>query len=444
MRRFRPLALLALFVASLIPTPASAVSRVNIYTASNPPANWFCYQQRYVRDGIGQFIYDALGGGAAPNGYYTNLTVSPGSGLYVTVANTVSNTQGAVYQFQASDVTNYCGPTTGNIGTEATQVFLQGLQTGASLPVGPLTPPGTGGWSQNYLIEAQVSTVDANTFSVPIYTGSVPTFSTLARDRLDTIVYQAKAGTAGVTPTAPTVDAGWVAIANVIVPNGAGSISAGNITAQSAWAGFLFGSGAGGSVTLIGNQTVAGVKTFSSAPVFSSMTGSGTAPVVVDASGNTSRGTAFSMFSATARNQYTTLVGDSTGSPGTVVSKSITLGTSPLTQWQLTVWFYFDFTNTPASQTGVLLGIGSSVAGSTPIATYASGGTTTRITGGSCVSDGLFFTGATTAGSGQSGSLMYSAVFANGATPTITGLWATSNTVITGISGALVIQATPI
>ena len=164
----------------------------------------------------------------------------------------------------------------------------------------------------------------------------------------------------------------------------------------------------------------------------------------IDTSGNISGVNVYQVQTQQANANYSTTSGDTTSSPGTVVSMAVTLGTSALTNWQVDVEYWFNFTNTPSSVAGVLCGIGASTAGTSPVAQYASPASAHRITGGSCVSDGLVSTVASVAGSGSAGVLKYSATYANAATPTFTGLWATGSANITKINGTLIMRAFPV
>jgi hypothetical protein len=272
---------------------AFATDRIQYYYSMNPPSSWSNLFQRYQRIGNGSILWAQLGG--STTGSYFNLSAVASSGLYVVVQPSVTNSVGSIFQFLPDDVNTYGGPGSTALPTDATQIELQGQISAPTAAIGPLTAPGTTGQSINYLIECQVQTVDTTSQTITLVspTGQ-QTLSTEPRDRKDIGVCQSKAGTAATTgsQTTPTVDSGWVPVSFVPVAYGATTISTttpittqlfnGFVQATSSglpvWTGALpVAQGGTGSTTknfvdLTTAQTVAGAKTFSSAPIVSTLT----------------------------------------------------------------------------------------------------------------------------------------------------------------------------
>jgi hypothetical protein len=217
-----------------------ASDRVIVYPLQNPSSTQQATIQRYPRISIGTFLRDALGV-SYTGGTYNNLTISPGTGLYVTVAPSVANTTGSVYQQGQDDVNPIPVNVTPQLSADPTVIMLQGLfpANTTSTPLGPLTAPSTSGQSIYYLIEAQITQVDTNPQSVLfVNQANSKYYQTVNTTRSDAIVFQVKAGTASATPTVPTIDSGWISIGTVLVAYGQSSISSGNISMTLPFQGF--------------------------------------------------------------------------------------------------------------------------------------------------------------------------------------------------------------
>lgn len=233
------------------------MDRIIAYPGQNPSSVLINQNERMKRLGLGTWLRDALGP-VASAGAFTNLTCVPGTGLNVVVQPAVSNTLGAVYQTTAEDSLQVPQGYSPNIAADTTPVVLQGLQTGASAPVGPMTAPGTVGQSVYYLLEAQISTVDTTPESVLFVSSSgTRTFQTVNTERQDIAVYQLKAGAPGTAPTVPSVDSGWVAVATILIPHGATQVTTPMIAMLPAFAGFNTGAGILQSRATVAVTTVA-------------------------------------------------------------------------------------------------------------------------------------------------------------------------------------------
>lgn len=292
MRRIISAVLAACFSLSLA-VVALADTRVIVYPNQNPTSTEQNSNAQFARISVGSFERDALGLTGSINsttGAYANLTISPGTGLFVTVAPT-STTVGAgtVYQMGQNDPNPL--PTGGfspALAASTTKILIAGQQTATTTPLGPLTAPG-GGQSVYYLIETQLVSQDANSQSMAfVSSNGVKTFQSVNTNRNDAIVYQVKAGTPSGSPTQPTVDTGWIAVGYILVPNGKTQILTGDITMSPPLSGFVQNAAvvhvsaaasptpdsgnAAVSGTLAGNQLVSKVATGTPPLIVSSTT----------------------------------------------------------------------------------------------------------------------------------------------------------------------------
>lgn len=238
MRKLIALWLLLAFTA--VSVPAIAADRVIVYPLQNPSSVQTNTMQRYPRLAIGNFLRDMLGPSNL-GGSYANMTISPvASTLYVTVAPTNAGTDGTLYQLGADDTNPLPLNVSPQLAADATTIMIQGLLSAQTANIGPLSPPGTSGQSVYYLIEAQIQQVDTNAQSqLFVNSAGAKYYQTVNTDRTDAIVFQSKAGTAGVSPSPPSLDSGWISIGLVLVPYGATAITSGMISMTQPFAGFL-------------------------------------------------------------------------------------------------------------------------------------------------------------------------------------------------------------
>ena len=114
-----------------------------------------------------------------------------------------------------------------------------------------ITPPGTAGQSQVFLIEAQLLIADDAAAATQFWNPAnpnAPISNNVSPFRRDICALQVKAGVAAATgsQTAPTADGGWTPVWAITVANGATTIVAGNIAAA-AGSPFINLSGAAGT-----------------------------------------------------------------------------------------------------------------------------------------------------------------------------------------------------
>lgn len=141
---------------------------------------------------------------------------------------------GAIYQ-----LANLEQSTWSSLGTDTHNILKQGLVLDPTT-LG-ITPPGTVGFSQVFLVEVQYQDVDGGSLVLPYYNSANPALPFSGPGNAGTAqntvrkgvaAIQIKAGIAAATGTqvAPTADAGWTGVYTVTVANGATTITSGNIS----------------------------------------------------------------------------------------------------------------------------------------------------------------------------------------------------------------------
>ncbi|MDE2102094.1 MAG: hypothetical protein KGL39_32915 [Patescibacteria group bacterium] len=212
---------LALLTCALMPQVAHA-DRIIKYPGENPASTDMNQGDRYIRETFGVFAMQLLGITASGSGAYGGLVVNPQSGMNVEV-DVPSGSHGVLLQVAQADSV-MPSSVTPQLGADTTNVMVPYFQNANS---GGLPVPAPGSNSIYYLVEAQGQTVDTNNATRLFVDTSGNRYNANVNTvRADQIVYQIKAGTAGVSPTPPPADSGWVGIANVEVPTGATSCTA--------------------------------------------------------------------------------------------------------------------------------------------------------------------------------------------------------------------------
>lgn len=140
---------------------------------------------------------------------------------------------GSIYQIDPTDAAAYA-----DLGVDNNSIVKQGiLQTAQNLTI---TPPGTGGFSQVFLVQAILNNVDSGQMVLSYYNSANPAApysgpnnsgSSNYTTRLCNCVVALKAGVAATTgtQTTPAPDAGYVGLYAITVANGAVTVTAGNI-----------------------------------------------------------------------------------------------------------------------------------------------------------------------------------------------------------------------
>ncbi len=179
--------------------------------------------------GLAKLSAAILGSSTLINGF-TCVPTAPAS-LQVTV------TPGEIYSLQEIDSTAY-----GDLPIDTNSILKQGLILSSTLLT--ITPPGTVGYSQNYLIQFSFQQIDGDSVVLAYYNASDPTNPYSGPNntgdsnttvRQNNVVMSAKAGIAAPTgtQTTPAPDAGYVSGFVVTVANGQTQITAGGISIAS-------------------------------------------------------------------------------------------------------------------------------------------------------------------------------------------------------------------
>lgn len=199
-----------------------------IYPGAIPQETDLLGADKWALEGLADLAGVVLGTSApAVNG----LAVGPNSplGLSVVVQ------PGSIYAPLQLDATAYS-----TMGTDTHVVMQQGLLRDALVLA--ITPPPTVGQSRVYLVQAACQVVDTDSDVLPYYNAADPTVALTGPGNSGTpqntrravnAVINLKAGTPATTGTqvTPSVDAGFVALAAVVVANGATTITSANIVA---------------------------------------------------------------------------------------------------------------------------------------------------------------------------------------------------------------------
>jgi hypothetical protein len=143
-------------------------------------------------------------------------------------------TPGEIYQLENLEATAWSSLPADNTHS----IVKQGIQLNAQ--TFGITPPGTFGFSQVFLLEVQYGDLDTGLVILPYFNSANPsapfsgpgnsgTSQTTVRQGI--VSAQIKAGNAAITGTqiAPTADAGWTGMFLITVANGAATITSGNI-----------------------------------------------------------------------------------------------------------------------------------------------------------------------------------------------------------------------
>lgn len=200
--------------------------RQTIYTGQLARSTDFLLAQQNGMVGLAKLSAAVLGSTTIVNGF----TVTPTGPASLSVIVTA----GEVYQ-----VENIEQSTWSSLGTNTNSILKQGIVL-TPTTIG-ITPPATGGFSQNFLVEVQYQDVNSGSTVLPYFNASNPTLPFSGPGNAGTAqntvrqgvaAIQIKAGTAATTgtQTTPSADAGWTGIYVVTVANGASTITSGNIT----------------------------------------------------------------------------------------------------------------------------------------------------------------------------------------------------------------------
>lgn len=233
------------------------MDRVQVYRGEIPYETDLLNIQQFAYEGLGLFALDVLGAATALAGLSCQPT-SPAS-LSFTVG------PGRIYTKVALD-TAPIGQLTSLDGLPADTstdhyILKQGLNRATQTFT--VTPPPAAGQSQVFLIQAQFQEVDDVSTLLQFYNStnpSSPLSQSLSPARRNKCLLSLKAGIAATTGSqvAPAPDAGWVAVWDITIANGATSVTSANIAADSAavFISTIGGGGAGAGNLIVSQQVI--------------------------------------------------------------------------------------------------------------------------------------------------------------------------------------------
>lgn len=199
--------------------------RVMVYDGALPQTTDILNMSKMAMVGDAYQNRAVMGTTTAVNGLACAPTV-PAS-LQVTVG------VGSIYQLDPTDAVAF-----GDLGTDNNNIVKQGILAAAvNLTI---TPPGTVGFSQVFLVQAILQNADSGSMVLSYYNSANPAApysgpnnsgSSNYTTRLCNCVVALKAGVAATTgtQTTPAPDAGYVGLYAITVANGAATITSGNI-----------------------------------------------------------------------------------------------------------------------------------------------------------------------------------------------------------------------
>lgn len=202
------------------------IDRQTVYYGQVPLETDLLHAQQNALVALAKLSAAVLGSGPIVNGFTCTPTAPASLNVLLTA--------GEIYQLENLEATAWSSLP----AITANSILKQGIQLG-NVQFG-ITPPGTGGFSQVFLIEVQYQDLDSGSTTLPYFNSASPTVpffgpgnSGTAQNtvRQGVVASQVKAGVAATTGTqvAPTADAGWVGLFTVTVANGASTITSGNI-----------------------------------------------------------------------------------------------------------------------------------------------------------------------------------------------------------------------
>jgi hypothetical protein len=203
------------------------VDRVMVYTGELPETSDILNTNKFAMFGLGYSMRAVLGTNIIVDGLACTPT-SPTPDLNVTIG------VGSIYAVTQVDASAYS-----DLGADTSSIVKQGLFPTAT-QLGPISPPGTAGQSQVFLVQAIYNDVDTGATVEPYYNASNPSspFSGPANAgtsnftvRQGKCVVALKAGVAATTGSqvTPAPDAGYTGLFAITVANGATQITSGNI-----------------------------------------------------------------------------------------------------------------------------------------------------------------------------------------------------------------------
>jgi hypothetical protein len=206
------------------------MDRVSVYSGQVPRTLDMLMSQQNAMVGLAKLTEAVFGTATLADGFTCTPTTPASLNVLVT--------PGSLYQLENLEATTWSAVSSDTAHSIAKQgILLDAVTLG-------ITPPGTTGFSQVYLIEVQYQDVDGGSTVLPYYNASNPASpysgpgnagTAQNTTRKGAVAVQLKAGVAATTGTqvAPTADAGWIGLFTVTVANGASTVTSGNIATLS-------------------------------------------------------------------------------------------------------------------------------------------------------------------------------------------------------------------
>jgi hypothetical protein len=209
------------------------VDRTITYTQAVPRSEDFLKTQKFGMLGLGYLAQAVFG---QPQQIFNNavawvdgIVCAPDSPPSLNV----SVSEGSIYEMEEIDATSY-----GVLGVDTDTVLKQGLLTDPVLLT--LTPPGTSGYSQYYIIQAIYNDVDGGPTVLPYYNADNPLIPLGGPANSGQQQYTIRQGVCAValkagvaaptgTQTIPAADAGYTPLWSILVSNGQTQITSANI-----------------------------------------------------------------------------------------------------------------------------------------------------------------------------------------------------------------------
>jgi hypothetical protein len=207
-----------------------------VFTGELPQTADILNTNKFAMFGLGYAMQAILGVTTLVDGCAC-LPTSPTADLNVNIQ------VGSIYSLTTVDSTAYS-----DLGTDTSSIVKQGIQP--SVQVLAITPPGTVGQSQVYLVQAEYQDVDTGGAVEPYYNSGNPaapfsgpnnagTSNNTIRQGKCTISLKAGVAAATGSQTTPAPDAGFVGLWAVTVANGQTQITSPNIVAYNNGAAFI-------------------------------------------------------------------------------------------------------------------------------------------------------------------------------------------------------------
>lgn len=210
------------------------MDRQTVYAGQIPLETDVLLTNKNAMVGLAKLCAAVLGTNVVVNGFTCTPTTPASLNILIT--------PGEVYQIENTEQSIWS-----SLAPDTHSIIKQGILFDPA--TFGITPPGTVGFSQSFLIECQYQDIDAGSLVLPYFNAANPSVPFSGPGNAGTAqntvrkgvaALQVKAGVAAATGSqvVPNPDAGWTSLFFVTLANGAATITSGNIT-QLPYAPFL-------------------------------------------------------------------------------------------------------------------------------------------------------------------------------------------------------------